>query len=463
MGVAGWILLMPYCCQPSHWPKNLDAAALCSNIKLIFLRLSLMLRPIRFSLSLASTAALVLSSLPLAIRPAVAQEAPAAAAAEPKTESTEAADLGVMGVNLRDIVKFNWGFQGALQGAGTPNQAGIGGFIPLHVGNNSVTYVDVLVNANFSDYNGLSSIGTTKVAGTTISTSTRLGYRWLNKNRSWMFGVNAGYDSRPMNTGGTTDDVDDDYVTNCSTNSANCETTLFQQVALNLEAKSNKFSASVYGLVPVGKYGAGTGNVAVINSRFIADNLSTYGIDIGYNIMPNLRLALGSYYQLDEKEGLKSANGVGIKSGLIYDITSELQAGLGYSYDENFQSRITGNLKWRFGGGNKNKKTVSVLAANPVIQALSATPENRDVRVANCWNRNRNDDGSFQRSFWSWNCSDGIRKDPVVFTRRIESCAYMNFIIPCTRTLTRTIETGRVSGSQYWQPFFWGGGEWRDR
>jgi hypothetical protein len=47
-----------------------------------------------------------------------------AAAAEPKAESTEAADLGVMGVNLRDAVKFNYGFQGALQGAGTPNQAG---------------------------------------------------------------------------------------------------------------------------------------------------------------------------------------------------------------------------------------------------------------------------------------------------------------------------------------------------
>jgi hypothetical protein len=56
-------------------------------------------RPIRFSLSLASTAALALASLPLAIRPV--------AAAEPKAEATEAADPGVMGVNLRDAVKFN--------------------------------------------------------------------------------------------------------------------------------------------------------------------------------------------------------------------------------------------------------------------------------------------------------------------------------------------------------------------
>ena len=86
-----------------------------------------MQRSIRLSLSLASTAALALASLPFDIRPAVAQEAPAAA--EPKAETTEAADLGVMGVNLRDAVKFNYGFQGALQGAGTPNQAGVGAFI----------------------------------------------------------------------------------------------------------------------------------------------------------------------------------------------------------------------------------------------------------------------------------------------------------------------------------------------
>ena len=108
-----------------------------------------------------------------------------------------------MGVNLRDAVKFNYGFQGALQGAGTPNQAGLGAFIPLHVGSNGVAFVDVLVNANFSDYSGYSSIINTDVSGTTFATSTRLGYRWLSSNRSWMYGINAGYDSRPMATGGT--------------------------------------------------------------------------------------------------------------------------------------------------------------------------------------------------------------------------------------------------------------------
>lgn len=314
------------------------------------------------SLAWLATAALALASVPAVAEPA-------------KVTQDTAADLGVMGVSLKDVVKLNYGFQGALQGAGTPNQAGIGAFIPLHVGSNGVWFLDALANANFGDYSGYSSIGDTTVAGTTISTSTRLGYRWLNGDRSWMYGINAGYDSRPMATGGTDNGI---TVTDS-------QTIFFQQVAVNLEAKSNKFSASAYALVPVGEYGAGTGNIAVINSNYVADNLSTYGLDIGYSLTHGIQLKLGGYYQLDEKDqyDLAGAQSFGLKTGLTYEITPELQAGIIYSYDDNFESRITGNLKWRFGGSSQDKKVKSLLAANPVIQALSATPENRDVRVAN--------------------------------------------------------------------------------
>ena len=57
----------------------------------------------------------------------------------------------------------------------------------------------------------------------------RLGYRWLNSDRSWMFGVNAGYDSRPMSTGQADTGI---AVTNS-------RTVFFQQVAAGLEAVSN--------------------------------------------------------------------------------------------------------------------------------------------------------------------------------------------------------------------------------
>jgi len=36
-----------------------------------------------------------------------------------------------MEINLKDAVRFNWGFQSALQGADTPNQAGIDAFLPI--------------------------------------------------------------------------------------------------------------------------------------------------------------------------------------------------------------------------------------------------------------------------------------------------------------------------------------------
>ena len=144
-----------------------------------------------------------------------------------------AEDLGVMSISLADVVKPTIGFQGALQGAGTPNQAGIGGFLPLSVGENSVWFLDALVNANFADRDGESSLINTDVAGGTVSTSTRVGYRWLNSDRSWMFGLNGGYDSRSLKSG----DAD------TGINVKNKKTVGFQQIALNAEAVSNSWDS----------------------------------------------------------------------------------------------------------------------------------------------------------------------------------------------------------------------------
>ena len=60
--------------------------------------------------------------------------------------------LGVMSVSLSDVVKPQLGIQGQTQGAGTPNQAGVGGYLPLVVGENSVLFLDALANVNFSDF-----------------------------------------------------------------------------------------------------------------------------------------------------------------------------------------------------------------------------------------------------------------------------------------------------------------------
>ena len=82
---------------------------------------------------------LLASAFAVASLPAIAQE------------GSGADELGVMSISLKAVVKPTIGFQGALQGAGTPNQAGIGGFLPLSVGENSVFFADVLLNANDGD------------------------------------------------------------------------------------------------------------------------------------------------------------------------------------------------------------------------------------------------------------------------------------------------------------------------
>ena len=286
--------------------------------------------------------------------------APLAAAAE----EGSAEDLGVMSISLADVVKPIIGFQGALQDAGTPNQAGIGGFLPLSVGENSVWFLDALVNASFADREGYSSIINTDVAGG-FSTSTRLGYRWLNGNRSWMFGLNGVYDSRSLKSG----DAD------TGVNVTNKKTVGFQQIALNAEAVSNSWTLTGYGIIPVG-------NVEQkLNSVYQGGALNTYGLDAGYFITPVLKASAGYYYQHRDQE---EVDGSGVRGRLAYEMTSGVTAGVNISYDEAFNTRVSADLKVRFGGASTTaqRKLVQQL---PVINALTSTPSNRDVRVHDWW------------------------------------------------------------------------------
>ncbi len=312
-----------------------------------------MQRSLRLSLSLTGAAALALAGYP--IQPVVAQE------------DGSAADLGVMEINLKDAVQFNWGFQGALQGAGTPNQAGIGAFLPIAVGENSVFFIDALANANFADRSNYSSIVDTTVTGTTISTSTRLGYRWLNGDRSWMYGINAGYDSRPMNTAYADSGI-----------SVEDGSAFYQQVAFNLEAVSNQWSLNAYGLIPVGE------TTQELNWNYNGGALQAYGLDAGYMINPNLKVSLGSYYQkgdYNKCKGEDEVDNVGLRGRLAYKIANGLVAGINASYDDSYDTRVSADVKYRFGSNGYGTPSSKKKWKTPAIEALSATPDNRDVRV----------------------------------------------------------------------------------
>ena len=302
---------------------------------------------IRLSLSLGGAAALALANTPLL--PAAAQDA------------DTAEDLGgVMSISLKDVVKPTIGFQGALQGAGTPNQAGIGGFLPLSVGENSVWFLDALVNANFPDRERYSSLINTDVDGG-FSTSTRLGYRWLNGDRSWMFGLNGGYDSRSLKSG----DAD------TGVNVTNKKTVGFQQIAVNAEAVSNGWTFNGYGLISVGDV------EQRLNSVYDSGALNTYGLDVGYFITPALQASVGYYYQHRDQEDV---DGSGVLGRLAYDITQGLTAGINVSYDEAFDTRVSADLSARFGGPSTTAAQKKKWET-PTINALTASPKNRDVRV----------------------------------------------------------------------------------
>jgi len=361
------------------------------------------------NLSLISIVTLALNVFPLDLKSTAAQEIPSIAKIV-NSDKVKPAILDVKDLSLKDIVKFNWGFQGSLQGAGTPNEFGVGGFYPLSIKRNNVLFIDSQFNYNFSDLNSYTSLGEgINVEGGTVSTSTRLGYRWLNSNRSWMYGINAGYDSRPTKLP--------------------IDTVFFQQVALNLEAVSNKWFASGYWLVPIGEYGVNknlndfesTTN-RDLNSIFPVDNLMVAGFDIGYNLTPNLKASAGYYYS--ESAVSKITDGGSARVKIEYTTVTGVTTGINITYDpamheswsaEDFN--ISANIKYRFGANNGSKiaKNKAQPELMPVIKALSASPANRDVLVhdfGGCWADNYDPSkGKWRGKFWSWNCRDGISEE----------------------------------------------------
>lgn len=329
-----------------------------------------MLGPKDVILSIKSPAALALAGFAASAGPVVAQQT--------GDSRGSAEDLGVMQVSLQDAVKYNWGFQAQTQGAGTPNAIGIGTFLPISVGENSVFFLDTLANVNLSDIGNSSSIINTEISGTTISTSTRLGYRWLNQDRSWMFGLNTGYDSRPMATG-QADSVDKHL--------KGSRTAFFQQVAAGAEAVNKYWNFNAYALVPIGD------TEQRLNQYFNGGALDTFGLDIGYNIAPDLRATIGYYYQNGDQgcgafSDRNSADGSGVLGRIDYEISNGLSIGANLSYDDAYLARFSADVKYRFGGTSKASETEKKSWEQPTIKALSETVRHRDVRVHDKSNSN---------------------------------------------------------------------------
>ena len=105
--------------------------------------------------------------------------------------------------------------------------------------------------------------------------------------------------------------------------------------------------------------------------------LNTYGLDAGYFITPVLKASIGYYYQHRDQEDV---DGSGVRGRLAYEISNGLTAGVNVSYDQEFDTRVSADLKVRFGGASTTAQRKAVQQL-PVINSLTSTPSNRDVRV----------------------------------------------------------------------------------
>jgi hypothetical protein len=105
--------------------------------------------------------------------------------------------------------------------------------------------------------------------------------------------------------------------------------------------------------------------------------LNTYGFDAGYFITPVLKASAGYYYQHRDQEHV---DGSGVRVRLAYEMTSGVTAGANISYDEAFDTRVSADIKVRFGGASTTAERKDIQQL-PVINALTASPSNRDVRV----------------------------------------------------------------------------------
>lgn len=245
------------------------------------------------------------------------------------------------------------------QGGGTPNT--VTGYLlaPLSQGaQGQVLFLDVAANLNLG---GAFTPGDDVSAGA----STRLGYRWLSGDQRWMYGVNAGVDTRQA-----------------SNNYA-------FQAGVGAEALSRNLELRANGYIPFANqsdlYQSGITNAYLRNNQLILDGWNRYVVSLGgTNLEAGIPVArwsnnslwlYASYYYLDG-DYVTGSSGVRGRSELR--LGNQLAIGATVSYDTIFDTQATGYLRYGakpLAGSAKD----AVDAAERNFLALRGLPMQRDV------------------------------------------------------------------------------------
>jgi len=213
------------------------------------------------------------------------------------------------------------------QGGGTPNTVTGYLFAPLSQGERGeVLFVDIAANMNLG---GALNQGSDVSAGV----STRLGYRWLSGDQRWLYGFNAGVDTRQAYN---------QYAF---------------QAGVGAEALNRDVELRVNGYIPFANqadlYQSGYINAQLQNNRLILDGWNRYVVSLGgVNLEAGIPLArwkndsfwlYASYYYLNG-DYVNGSSGVRGRGELR--LGNQFALGATISYDTIFATQATGYLRY---------------------------------------------------------------------------------------------------------------------
>lgn len=258
-------------------------------------------------------------------------------------------------------VEATGGIRFQSQGAGTANTVSGYLFAPLSQSKNgSLYFLDFSANLNLG---GVAPQANTVNAGV----STRLGYRWLQPDQSWIFGVNAGVDTRPAYSQYTF------------------------QAGVGAEALSRSLEFRLNGYIPFANnsdlFATGWTNAALTGDRLVLDGYNQYVVAIGgvdFEAGVPLKTwkngSLWTYAAFYYLNGDYLNGSSGIRGRAEVRVGSQLAIGATVSYDNIFDTQATGYV--RYGAkpiaGNP-KDTVAQAERN--FLALRGLPVNRETDI----------------------------------------------------------------------------------
>ncbi len=75
--------------------------------------------------------------------------------------------------------------------------------------------------------------------------------------------------------------------------------------------------------------------------------MHTYGFDVGYGLTSDLKASVRPYYQ--QGDDITANDRFGVQADLECLIANGLTLGVNISYDQAFDTRVSGNISYRFG------------------------------------------------------------------------------------------------------------------